>query len=73
MVSLNILNVFELLVTLSWAQYTVDPPTTAPNNTILDCTNWVVVTSSDTCTALAVNNGITLAQFDTYVRYSSHL
>ena len=38
----------------------VDPPTTAPNNTIQDCTNWDVASSSDTCQTLSSNNGITL-------------
>lgn len=58
------------LITLSGA-YLVDPPTTAPNDTISDCSNWVVVSSTDTCSALASTNGITLAQFDTYVGSNS--
>jgi hypothetical protein len=45
--------------------YLVDPPTTAKNDTISDCTNWDVVASTDTCQSIADNAGITLAQFDT--------
>lgn len=47
--------------------YTVSPPTTAPNNTIQDCTNWDIATSSDTCETLATDNSITLAQLYDYV------
>lgn len=46
--------------------YTVDPPTTAPSDTIKDCTAWVVVAATDTCAALASDNSITLAQFNQY-------
>lgn len=53
---------------ISTYAYTVDPPTSAPSDTIQDCTNWVVVSSTDTCQAISDDNGITLAQFDTYVR-----
>jgi hypothetical protein len=118
----------SLFITLSYA-YTVDPPTTAPGDTIQDCkaysyikmllsskeleslgavsragrrtkgvvssrdssqalssynnfyqitvlircegTNWVVVSATDTCQAISDSNGITLAQFDTYVSYSN--
>jgi hypothetical protein len=117
----------SLFITLSYA-YTVDPPTTAPSDTIQDCkaysyikmllyskeleslgavsragrktkgfvssrdssqalssynnfyqitvlircegTNWVVVSATDTCQAISDSNGITLAQFDTYVSCS---
>jgi hypothetical protein len=47
--------------------YTVDPPTTAPSNTIQDCTNWVVAASSDTCSTLAADGAITLSQLYSYV------
>ncbi|KAH8812335.1 hypothetical protein F5884DRAFT_843633 [Xylogone sp. PMI_703] len=46
--------------------YLVDPPTTASNDTITDCSNWVVVASTDSCQGIADDNFITLAQFDTY-------
>ncbi|KAK3898439.1 hypothetical protein C8A05DRAFT_47255 [Staphylotrichum tortipilum] len=46
--------------------YTVAPPTTALSGTILDCTNWVVATSSDTCATLASYNGLTDAQLFSY-------
>ena len=51
--------------------YLVDPPTTAASDTIQDCSNWVVVSASDKCQALSDNNGITLAQFQTYVSEES--
>lgn len=47
--------------------YLVDPPTTAAQDTIQDCSNWQVVTAADKCQAIADNNGITLAQLQTYV------
>lgn len=50
------------------AAYLVDPPTTAPSDTIPDCTNWAVATSSDTCNTLADSGGITLSQLYSYVR-----
>lgn len=65
MVYFETLSVLATFLVVSSA-YTVDPPTTAPSNTITDCTNWAVVASGDTCAALASTNGITLAQFNTY-------
>lgn len=47
--------------------YTVDPPAPAASDTIEDCTNWWVVASGDTCQSIADSNGLTLAQFGTYV------
>ncbi|KAH6724401.1 hypothetical protein BKA61DRAFT_29479 [Leptodontidium sp. MPI-SDFR-AT-0119] len=47
-------------------QYTIPPPTTAPADTILDCTNWQVGASGDTCALLADTNGITLQQLYRY-------
>ncbi|KAH8682067.1 hypothetical protein BX600DRAFT_544498 [Xylariales sp. PMI_506] len=46
--------------------YTIPPPTTAPNDTISDCTNWQVATSSDTCQTLADDGFLTLAQLYDY-------
>jgi hypothetical protein len=51
--------------------YLIDPPTTASSDTVQDCSNWVVVSSSDKCLTLADDNGITLAQFQTYVSMNS--
>ncbi len=53
----------------AWA-YTVDPPTTAPADTIQDCTNWAVAAPSDTCESLADSNSITTDQL---YRYSPSL
>lgn len=47
--------------------YTVPPPTTAPSDTISDCTNWQVAASSDTCQSLADDGLLTLAQLYDYV------
>jgi hypothetical protein len=47
--------------------YLVDPPAPCNANTIQDCSYWAVVKSSDTCSSLALANGITTAQFATYV------
>ncbi|KAI1281721.1 carbohydrate-binding module family 50 protein [Xylaria sp. FL0933] len=46
--------------------YLVDPPTTAPSNTIQDCSGWAVATSTDTCESIADDNFITLSQLYTY-------
>ncbi|KAI1194415.1 carbohydrate-binding module family 50 protein [Nemania serpens] len=46
--------------------YLVDPPTTAPGDTIQDCTNWVVATSSDTCESIAEDNFIALPDLYIY-------
>ncbi|KAI1120091.1 hypothetical protein F5Y10DRAFT_290335 [Nemania abortiva] len=46
--------------------YLVPPPTTAPSNTIQDCTNWAVASSTDTCQSIADSNFITLDQLYTY-------
>ncbi|KAI0191405.1 hypothetical protein EV127DRAFT_338251 [Xylaria flabelliformis] len=46
--------------------YLVDPPTTAPSDTIQDCTNWAVAASTDTCQSIAEDNYITLSQLYTY-------
>lgn len=51
--------------------YLIDPPTTAASDTVQDCSNWVVVSSSDKCLTLADDNGITLAQFQIYVSVHS--
>ncbi|RYP41945.1 hypothetical protein DL768_010420 [Monosporascus sp. mg162] len=48
------------------AAYTVPPPTEAPEDTIEDCTNWVVGSASDTCEAIADDYFITLAQLYKY-------
>ncbi|KAK8091448.1 LysM domain-containing protein [Apiospora hydei] len=65
---------FTVLATLIGAAlvsaYTVDPPTTAPADTIQDCTNWAVATSSDTCESLAEYGFITL---DDVYRYNPSL
>ena len=48
--------------------YLVAPPTTAANDTISDCSNWVVVNATSNCAAIAQNYSITLQQFEvTYV------
>jgi hypothetical protein len=61
-----------LLVTGAVAQYEVDPPTTAPPGTILDCTNWVVADATSNCAEIATSYAITLQQFEfTYVSPSS--
>ena len=49
------------------AQYTVDPPTEAPSDTITDCTLWVVADGTETCEALASDNFLTLNQLYVYV------
>jgi hypothetical protein len=54
---------YACLVSLATC-YLVDPPTTAANDTIQDCTNWVVVTATDTCTSIASSYAITLQQFE---------
>ncbi|KAI1211217.1 uncharacterized protein F4807DRAFT_466534 [Annulohypoxylon truncatum] len=46
--------------------YTVDPPTTAPSDTIKYCTRWVVAVSSDTCSTLASDGTITPDQLYSY-------
>ncbi|KAI0806567.1 carbohydrate-binding module family 50 protein [Xylaria sp. FL0064] len=46
--------------------YLVDPPTTAPSNTIQDCSGWAVATSTDTCESIADDNFITLSQLYAY-------
>lgn len=71
MVCLNYLVTLGFLVA-GCIGYLVDPPTTAPSNTISDCSNWVVVATGDKCADLASSNSITLAQFDTYVSYICH-
>lgn len=65
MLSLSPVTILATLFVVSSA-YLVDPPTTAPSDTITDCSNWAIVTSADTCQSLAAANFITLAQFDTY-------
>jgi hypothetical protein len=47
--------------------YLVDPPTTAPNDTISDCSYWAVATASDTCQSIADQNSLTLTQLYQYV------
>ncbi|KAI0413503.1 carbohydrate-binding module family 50 protein [Xylaria grammica] len=46
--------------------YLVDPPTTAPGDTIQDCTNWAVAMSSDTCESIADDNFISLSDLYIY-------
>lgn len=48
------------------AAYTVDPPTTAPSDTIQDCTSWDVASSSDTCQSIADFGFITIDQLYAY-------
>lgn len=47
--------------------YLIDPPTTAPDNTVQDCTNWAVATSSDTCESIADDNFLSLSDPYKYV------
>lgn len=59
-----------LLAQLAAAQaYTVDPPTTAPADTIEDCTNWYVGVAGDACSTIASNNFIEVTQLYSYVRF----
>jgi hypothetical protein len=51
--------------------YLIDPPTTAAQDTISDCSNWQIVSASDQCQTIAESNGITLSQLQTYVRSDS--
>lgn len=44
------------------------PPTTAPVDTIGDCTSWVVAQPSDDCELLAKRNQVPLPQLLSYVR-----
>ncbi|KAI0141570.1 carbohydrate-binding module family 50 protein [Xylariaceae sp. FL1272] len=47
--------------------YLVDPPSPAPSNTIVDCSNWYQVTSSsDSCEDIAAGSFITLDQLYSY-------
>lgn len=50
------------------AAYLVDPDTPAASDTIEDCTYWAVAAENDTCASISANWGITLEQFNTYVR-----
>ncbi|KAH7362759.1 LysM domain-containing protein [Plectosphaerella cucumerina] len=54
------------LVGLGAAQFTVEPPTTAPPDTLKDCTNWHVAAAGDTCADVAAQNFITEAQLYRY-------
>ena len=47
--------------------YTVDPPTTAPADTIQDCTNWYVGVAGDSCSTIAANYFIDVSQLYRYV------
>ena len=58
------------LVRLAAGQYTVPPPTSAPPDTIQDCTNWYVGADGDTCAGISDDNFITLDQLYRYVRGS---
>jgi len=61
--------VFVLLGCLvaAGSTYLVDPPTTAPSDTVSDCSNWAVASSSDTCDSLAAQgDDITTQQFLNY-------
>jgi len=53
------------------AQSMVEPPTKAPEDTIKDCTSWVVGTENDTCESLAEDNFVDLEDFVTWVRIHS--
>ncbi|KAM7192209.1 hypothetical protein V8F33_008483 [Rhypophila sp. PSN 637] len=44
---------------LAWL---VDPPTTAPADTVQDCTFWTVAGSSDTCRSLADDNFVSVTE-----------
>ncbi|KAH8163292.1 hypothetical protein CIB48_g4954 [Xylaria polymorpha] len=46
--------------------YLIDPPTTAPDDTIQDCTNWAVASSSDTCESIADDYFISLSDLYTF-------
>jgi hypothetical protein len=56
-----------LALPMAAAQYIIDPPTTAPEDTIRDCTNWWIATESDTCESLAEAGFISLEQLYDYV------
>ncbi|KAI3336889.1 carbohydrate-binding module family 50 protein [Xylariaceae sp. AK1471] len=56
---------FLALISLTLG-YLVDPPTTAPSNTIQDCSYWAMASSDDTCESIADGNHITLSQLYTY-------
>ncbi|KAK8036495.1 LysM domain-containing protein [Apiospora marii] len=64
MLALSFLTVLGLCA--SSLGYTIDPPTTAPSDTLQDCTNWYVGVSSDKCDAIANDNFITLEQLYRY-------
>jgi hypothetical protein len=50
--------------------YQMPPPTTAPDDTISDCTNWVVANASSDCSEIASYYAITEGQFeDDYVSF----
>ncbi|KAK3367563.1 LysM domain-containing protein [Podospora didyma] len=56
-----------LLAKLAAVQaYTVPPPTTAPRDTIMDCTNWHIGAAGDTCPNLASTYFIQVAQLYRY-------
>jgi len=55
-----------LALPMAAAQYIIDPPTTAPEDTIRDCTNWWIATESDTCESLAEAGFISLEQLYDY-------
>ncbi|KAI1108517.1 carbohydrate-binding module family 50 protein [Nemania sp. NC0429] len=56
---------FLALISLTLG-YLVDPPTTAPSDTVEDCSNWAVASSDDTCESIADDNFITLSQLYAY-------
>ncbi|KAI1360466.1 carbohydrate-binding module family 50 protein [Xylaria arbuscula] len=56
----------SLLIIAPALGYLVDPPTTAPDDTVQDCTNWVEATSSDTCESIAAANFLALSDLYTY-------
>lgn len=65
LISLLAIGVLSLPVALG--QYPVDPPTTAPGDTIVDCSSWVVAEQGYTCETLADEGFITLEQLYDYV------
>lgn len=60
-----------LLAHLAAAQFTVDPPTTAPEDTIQDCTNWHIGSAGETCADIVDLNFISLEQLYRYVSLKS--
>ncbi|KAM7196725.1 hypothetical protein V8F20_006918 [Naviculisporaceae sp. PSN 640] len=60
--SLRSLVAAAVLSSPALAQWLVEPPTTAPADTVQDCTYWTVAGSSDTCRTLADDNFISVVE-----------